>query len=153
MAPMHCREFLQFAADWMEGRRTPAAVSHLTGCSGCRALLADLEAIRRAAALFPEEQPSPRLWPAIKAQLHAEGLLRAPRPAWRERFAAFGALRPALAGAYLSLIIVGAMLLGANSKFSRANDRALWFQRARSLARLNFELAPRSMAPTMMSER
>lgn len=155
MAPMHCSEFLQFSGDWLEGQRTPAAASHLASCSGCRAVVADLEAIRHAGSLFPEDEPSSRVWSAIKAQLHAEGLIRAPRPGWLERFAAFGALRPALAGAYLSLIIVGAMLLGINPKLGRVNDRALWFQSTeRTVVPLAAELrtAEKRTLPVLQSQ-
>jgi hypothetical protein len=129
MAPMRCSEFWQFSSEWMEGQRKPAAVSHLADCPGCRALIADLEMIRRASALLPEEEPPARIWSAIKSQLEKEGVIRAPKTSWRERFATFGAFRPAMAGAYLSLIIAGAILLGGHLKTTnRAAQRALWLQ-------------------------
>lgn len=129
MAPMRCNEFWQFSSEWMEGQRKPAAVSHLADCPGCRALIADLEIIRRASALLPEEEPPARIWSALKSQLEKEGLIRAPKTAWRERFVGFGAFRPAMAGAYLSIIIAGAVLLGGHLRTnSRAEQRAVWLQ-------------------------
>lgn len=131
MAPMRCNEFLEWTGDWMDGERKPAAVSHMAGCASCRALIADLELIRRAGAALREEEPSARVWLAIKSQLQKENLIRAPRPAWRDRFAALGVFRPALAGAYLSLIVVGALVLGTHFNTDRrAEQQAVWLQHA-----------------------
>jgi anti-sigma factor RsiW len=133
MAPMRCNEFRQISGEWMEGERSPAAVSHMEACARCRALVADLEMIRHAGSLFPAEEPPARVWVAIKSQLQKEGLIRTQRPAWWERFASFGTFRPALAGAYLTLVIAGAVALSTQvSTTSRFADQTVWLQRAQN---------------------
>jgi hypothetical protein len=133
MAPMRCNEFRQISGEWMEGERSPAAASHMEACAHCRALVADLEMIRHASSLFPVEEPPARVWVAIKSRLQKEGLIRTPRSAWWERFASLGAFRPALAGAYLTLVIAGAVALSMQvSTTSRFTDQAVWLQRAQN---------------------
>jgi hypothetical protein len=137
MAPIGCDEFWRMSGDWMEGTRTPAASPHLTGCVRCRSLVADLEMIRRSAAALPEQEPPARVWSAIKSQLEKEGLIRTPARApgrrWWQRFGRFGAFRPALAGAYLSLVVAGAMVLGIQTKTTdRAAQQTIWLQRAQT---------------------
>jgi hypothetical protein len=112
---MQCNEFLEYASEWTEGERSPAAESHLRLCGRCRALLADLEAIQVAAHQFSETtdaEPPARLWPALRAELEAEGLIRS--LGWTERLA--DALhpvpRPALAGACVCLLLIAALLAG-----------------------------------------
>lgn len=136
MAPMRCDEFWQISGDWVDGERSRSATSHVSACSRCRALVADLEMIRKAGALLPEEEPPARVWIAIQSELEKERLIRAPRPApstvW-ERFGSFGAFRPALAGAYLSLVIIGAAVLGTQMKtVHTADQEAVWLERAQT---------------------
>lgn len=136
MAPMRCDEFWQISGDWMDDERSPSAASHVSACPRCRALIADLEMIRKAGALLPEEEPPARVWSAIKSQLEKERLIRTPgraRSARWERFGSFGAFRPALAGAYLSLVIIGAALLGTQMKtVNRADQEAVWLEHAQT---------------------
>lgn len=136
MAPMRCDEFWQISGDWMEGERSPSAASHVSGCSRCRALVSDLEMIRKAGALFPEEQPPARVWTAIQSQLEKERVVHTPVPVpvtWWGRVGSLGAFRPALAGAYLSLVIAGAALLGTQIRtVNRADQEAVWLQRAQT---------------------
>lgn len=113
---MQCLEFLEHAERWMEGERPADASAHLEGCSQCRGLVADLDAIRNTAhELEVEVEPPPRMWTSIRAQLESEGVIRAPRPTptWAERLADFFPLqpRPALAAAYVALLVVFAALL------------------------------------------
>jgi hypothetical protein len=134
MAPMHCEEFRQICGEWMDGERSAPAVSHIAGCARCSTWIADLEMIRKAAALFPEEEPSAHLWTSIKFQLEKEGLIRNLRPepslTWWHPFGTFRALRPVLAGAYLSIVIAGAVVLGVQMKTNdRAAQEAVWLQR------------------------
>lgn len=133
MAAMRCRDFWLFSNEWMEGQRSPAAVSHLAGCAACRALISDLELIRDSAPLLLDEaeEPSPRIWLAVKSQLEKEGLIRRPKTNWLERLFPSNAFRPALAGAYLSLLILSAAALGfhMNSVHS-AEQRSLWLANA-----------------------
>ena len=131
MAAMRCKDFWLFSNEWMEGQRGPAAVSHLAGCPACRTLIADLELIRKSAPLLDEEEPSPRIWLAIKSQLEKEGLIRQPKKAFVERLFPARVFRPALAGAYLSFLILAAAALGfhMNSVHS-AEQRSLWLANA-----------------------
>lgn len=133
MAPMSCEYFWDSSEEWMEGLRRPDAVAHLGGCGRCRSLIADLEIIRKAGSALPEEEPSRHLWLAIKAQMEKEGLIRPPRAGWRERLGSFGAFRPALAGAYLSLLIIGAVFLGWQANTNRRDqDEAVWLQQTQT---------------------
>ncbi|HEV2618021.1 MAG TPA: hypothetical protein VGU63_15595 [Candidatus Acidoferrales bacterium] len=129
MSAMNCEKFWELSEQWMDGERHADAVSHTVACGRCRTLIADLESIRQAGSALAaaQEQPSPHVWLAIRAQLEREGLIRPRRPGWQERFAGFGAFRPALAGAYLSLVIVGSVALSwhANTN-TRLQDQAAW---------------------------
>ncbi len=131
MTAMRCNEFWQFSSDWLDGERAPAAASHMAGCPACRALIADLEMIRHAAPLLLEEEPPARIWLAVKSHLEKEGLIRKPKTTWAGRFISFGAFRPALAGAYLSILIIGATAIGIHVNTTRhAEQRALWLANA-----------------------
>lgn len=110
---MQCQEFLENAERWMEGERDAAASAHLDGCPRCRGLIADLDAVRDGARLFEAEvEPPPRLWTAIRSQLETEGMIR-PSRTWAERLADFLPLqpRPALAAAYVAVLVVAAVLV------------------------------------------
>lgn len=73
---MNCAEFEAVCVEWMEGERTPEARAHLLACPRCRALVADLEAIRLAAPQLLEGiEPPATLWARIEAELAREGLL------------------------------------------------------------------------------
>jgi len=131
MAAMHCKDFWLFSSEWLEGDRNPAAIAHLAGCPACRALITDLESIRNSAHLLLEEEPPARIWPAIKSQLEKEGLIRQPKKSFLERLFPATAFRPALAGAYLSFLIIAAAALGfhMNSVHS-AEQQSLWLANA-----------------------
>lgn len=131
MAAMRCIDFWLFSNEWMEGQRTPAAVAHLAGCPSCRGLIADLEMIRKSASLLLEEEPPDRVWLAVKSQLEKEGLIRRPKKSLFERLFPARVFRPALAGAYLSFLIVAAAALGfhMNSVHS-VEQRSLWLANA-----------------------
>ncbi len=134
MAPMHCEEFWQLSGDWLEGERNPSAASHISSCARCRALVVDLEAIRGAATLLSENEPPAHLWLSIRSQLEREKLIRSPRRfSWLE----FPAFRPALAGAYLALIIAAAVVFSTASvqtnRNSVAEQQAVWLQHAQTI--------------------
>ncbi|MHB8410665.1 MAG: hypothetical protein ACYDDI_01815 [Candidatus Acidiferrales bacterium] len=131
MAPMNCEKFWELSEQWMDGERRPDAVSHAGACGRCRMLIADLESIHKAgpALAMADEEPSSHVWLAIRSQLEKEGLIRSRRAGWRELFATFGAFRPALAGAYLSLVIGAALVLGWQTNTNRrAQDEAVWLR-------------------------
>src|SRR5271167_1988220 len=59
-----------------------AVESHLQSCPACADLVSDLKLIASAALeLTASEEPSPRVWLGIAAQLRAEGLIREPESA------------------------------------------------------------------------
>lgn len=115
---MQCVEFLEYAERWMEGERPADASAHLDGCPRCRGLVTDLDAIRNTAHEFEAEvEPPPRMWTSIRAQLESEGVIRTPERSWAERLAEFFPLqpRPALAAAYVTLLVVFAALVSFQS--------------------------------------
>jgi hypothetical protein len=94
-----------------------SAAAHLQDCAQCRLLQSDLEAIRTAAQEWGAESPEPptRLWASLRVQLEAEGLIReAGKPGWLAGWLN-GSPRLAMAGAYLSLLLVGAVLLSVRT--------------------------------------
>jgi hypothetical protein len=109
---MQCIQFEQILEQLDEAALPQPALAHLDSCDTCRNLYADFGAIRGAAAeLGVEEIPVPeRVWVSLRNQLEAEHLIRQPssvpeaaRSAWWTVFQ-----RPALAGAFLSLILAAA---------------------------------------------
>src|SRR5262245_19532510 len=85
---MTCGEFEHILPDYLEGSHSPEQQAHLKSCAACSDLLADLNCISSQAALLREsDEPSPRVWNSIEAQLRREGLIHAPaapRPSWLE---------------------------------------------------------------------
>jgi len=89
-----------------------AARAHLSGCSSCRNLIADLTAIVATAHLLPADvEPPARVWTSLRSQLEEEGIIRssAPRSGWLS-FSEF--FRPRVwATAAVGLLIVAAVAL------------------------------------------
>lgn len=74
---MNCLQFENALPDYIEGSRTVEQQAHLNQCPACSSLLADLDLIRSDALSLRElEEPGPRVWNAIEAQLRSEGLIR-----------------------------------------------------------------------------
>jgi len=122
---MQCHEFEQILEQG-EAEQLPAdAAAHLNECGLCRATASDLEAIQAAARQLGTEEVDPpeRLWVSLRAQLESEGLLRAPRKVgWSVGWGGgwLAALpRPALAVAYLSLLLAAAVLFGIRGNFQQ----------------------------------
>jgi hypothetical protein len=92
-----------------------AAVAHINGCEACRALTADLGAIHDAAIELAAEEIAPpeHVWVSLRKQLEAEGIIHEPRSAPRSMKQGwwFAFQRPALAGAFLSFVLVAASLI------------------------------------------
>ena len=116
---MQCYEFEEVLEQRM-GEGLPAdAAAHLNECARCHALVSDLEAIQASARHLGAEEMEPpaHIWPALRAQLESEGLIRIPG---RDVAPALGWLgnwwealpRPALAGAYLTFLLAAAVLVG-----------------------------------------
>jgi len=150
MAPMNCEKFWELSEQWLDGERRPDAVSHAGACGRCRMLIADLESIHKAGTTLAvaDEEPSAHVWLAIRSQLEKEGLIRSRRAGWRERFATFGAFRPALAGAYLSLVIGASLVLGWQTHTNRrAQDEAVWLRHTQTaIAPVETETLNRNLA-------
>jgi hypothetical protein len=128
-----------------------SAAAHLQDCVHCSVLWSDLETIRATAQEWGAEEPEPpaRVWIALRAQLEAEGLIREPAVArrgsqanWQANWQASwlagwlsGGPRLAMAGAYLSLLLVGAVLLRTDLPLpavSRAGARVTLLSEATS---------------------
>lgn len=159
LSSIDCSQFAEQMDEWIAGERSGAARVHARECARCRSMADDFAAIGRAARewSFDDAQPSPRLWSALRAQLQEEGLIRdasrnvppvaertpAPvRAAQPARWFAgwfFGAMRPALAGGYLAVLIaLSALFVGPNGK---QIDDSQWLARTQSSIKpLNAEL-------------
>ena len=144
MAIIKCEEFLDHLEPWMDGERSAAAQAHLRDCPRCLAIVNDLNAIQAEARTWSaaETDAPERVWVSLHAQLVEEGLIRdavadtAPRaqarPAanhgWlRGLFA--GLPRPALAGAYLAVLIAVAFAL--SGPVNKKVNEAKWLEGTR----------------------
>jgi hypothetical protein len=76
---MNCLQFENTLSDYLEGARSSEQQAHLSSCSACSSLLADLNLISTEALSLRElNGPSPRVWNALETQLRREGLIRKP---------------------------------------------------------------------------
>jgi hypothetical protein len=112
---MQCNELEQILEHQADEPLPELASAHIQGCEGCRTLTADLEAIHALAIELGAEEIAPpeRVWITLRNQLEAEGIIHEPSPAsqnvehgWWIAFQ-----RPALAGAFLSLVLVAAGMI------------------------------------------
>jgi hypothetical protein len=112
---MQCNQLEQILEQQADEPLPNLAVAHIDACEVCRALTADLDALHNAVAELGAEgiAPPERLWVTLRNQLEAEGIIHEARPAlqglphgWWLAFQ-----RPALAGAFLSLVLVAAGLI------------------------------------------
>lgn len=140
MATITCREFLAHLEPWMEGERSRVAEEHLRSCRHCSSTVSDLELIHTEARSWSAtaQEPSERVWTALRAQLEQEGLIRetiparedaekahAPRAGWFSRL--FPRLpRPVLAGAYLAALVAVAFAL--SGPVNKRVNEARWLK-------------------------
>lgn len=76
---MNCLQFENALSDYLEGESTSEQRAHLSSCSACSGLLADLSLISTEASSLRElEGPSDRVWASLEAQLRREGLIKQP---------------------------------------------------------------------------
>ena len=117
---MQCNQFEQILEQQQDDGRLPKpALDHIEVCEGCRALTADLDAIRGMAVEMDAEgiAPPERVWIALRNQLEAEHVIResehdaqpASLPGGHAWWTVFQ--RPALAGSFLSLILLAAAMI------------------------------------------
>ena len=109
---MQCEQFEQILEQQDTGPLPQPALSHVDECEACRSLMADLGEITEVAMAMGAEgiAPPERVWIALRNQLEAEGILRdSPQAAQHVKQGWWSAFqRPAFAGAFLGLILVGA---------------------------------------------
>jgi hypothetical protein len=76
---MKCAEVRQVLPEVMENGPDGELEAHLASCPACSELVSDLRLVAsEASKLAALEEPSPRVWIRIAAQLRAEGLIREP---------------------------------------------------------------------------
>jgi hypothetical protein len=147
MSTISCKEFANQLESWMEGERQPAAHAHLRSCNACQSLISDMEAIRSTARTWEAEEssePPARIWPSLRLQLEAEGLIHDPasshvavaipatesqsqgsvenRASWLDGIFA-GMARPALAGSYLIALVAAGFAFSGLGSQRGSNDR------------------------------
>jgi hypothetical protein len=136
MATMGCKQFLDQLDSWMEGERQPGARAHVAGCSRCRALAQDFDAITSVARSMNEEaEPPAYLWNSIRTQLVQEGVIREtpaakallPGTFWRHWFPL---PTPALAG--ISLLVLLAASVSLRGPLTRRVNDYRWIQGTQS---------------------
>lgn len=113
-----CNHFHDFLEQQPNGPLSAAVAVHLQECSNCRAVWEDLGLIQEAGRRLGEEapEPPPSIWLNLREQLETEGLIREQAAPLREEsrggwLGGFLRLRPALAGAYCSALLLAAVLL------------------------------------------
>jgi hypothetical protein len=126
MPVSECSRFAGGLEEWIEGQRSAAFAEHLAGCEACRLVLVEMEAIRATASEMGSEQsePSQRVWLSLKAQLEAEGIIRAPLWNWRVVSSRF-LPRPVLSFAYAAVLVLagGLMISQVNESQQTAWDK------------------------------
>lgn len=112
---MQCDQLEQILEQQAGGPLPELAIAHIDGCEACRVLTMDLEAIHDAAFELDAEGSAPpeHVWVALRNQLEAEGIICEASPASQSlpRGWWFAFQRPALAGAFLSVVVVAAGLI------------------------------------------
>lgn len=144
MSAMDCSEFLDHINEWVEGQEVPGARDHSRSCAHCRGLAEDLCTIRLTAstAFELDEAPSERVWTALRTQLQQEGIIRGGKvrtgSSWFDSL--FAVLpRPALAGAYVALLVAAGFALSGPAVVPGHEDQ--WRERTQvSTSQLSAQL-------------
>jgi hypothetical protein len=137
---MQCERFEQILEQQDTSALPKPALAHLETCEACRALSADFGAIHDMALELGTEgiAPPERVWISLRNQLEAEGLIHDAQGASRASSEAshgwWGAFqRPAVAGAFLGLVLAAAATVSYMSNFAqRAVDSQLTLQQETS---------------------
>ena len=120
---MECRDVRPALSDLVDGTIArdvrPQVEAHLAGCSGCRALLANLKRMREAARALPKLSAPESLWPKVRADFAVETgqsqrpAAAGPRSDDRPSILQFMSRRPGvLAGLAAAAVIVVAVSAG-----------------------------------------
>ncbi len=79
---MNCADVQQVLPEIMDGSPNGEFQTHLKSCPACAELVSDLELIAsEARQLAATDEPAPRVWVRIAAELRAEGIIREPEVA------------------------------------------------------------------------
>jgi len=79
---MKCEDVQQVLPEIIDGSQDTEFQAHLKSCPVCSELVSDLELIASEARQLAEtDEPAPRVWVKIAAELRAEGLIREPEVA------------------------------------------------------------------------
>lgn len=125
---MQCEQFEQLLEQQDQGALPKPALDHLETCEACRALSADFGAIHEMALELGNDEVAPpeRVWISLRNQLEAVRLIHdveeAPlsaghsSPGWWSVFQ-----RPAVAGAFLGLVLAAASTVGYLSNFAQTS--------------------------------
>jgi hypothetical protein len=123
---MQCEQFEQLLEQQDDGALPKPALAHLETCEACRALSADFGAIHKMALELGAEEIAPpeRVWISLRNQLEAERLIHGPQAdpqsasraslGWWSVFQ-----RPAVAGAFLGLVLAAASTVSYLSNFQQ----------------------------------
>jgi hypothetical protein len=121
---MQCEQFEQLLEQQDDGAMSKPALAHLETCEACRALSADFGAIHKIALELGAEEIAPpeRVWISLRNQLEAERLIHEPQA--DPQSASHASLgwwavfqRPAVAGAFLGLVLAAASTVSYMSNF------------------------------------
>jgi hypothetical protein len=125
MSPIQCAQFERMLEEQPDGPLPAPSAAHMNGCTDCRLLWSDLEAIRTAGMDWGSEEVAPpeHLWISLRVQMESEGLiLRSPaRAGWWATWFGTGP-RWALAGASISLLLIAAMLASLQTNMSEGEN-------------------------------
>lgn len=115
-----CAQVAEALDDLLDGRAEypgrAALEAHVAGCPSCRALVADVHAIRVAARTLKPIEPPPAVWDAVRARLDSEPAAASPLSrldrlvAWATGWG--GVLQPAAAVAVLALLVSSLVWVG-----------------------------------------
>lgn len=79
---MNCADVRQVLPEIVDGSQNTEFQAHLKSCPVCAELVSDLELIASEARQLAEtDEPAPRVWVKIAAQMRAEGIIREQEPA------------------------------------------------------------------------
>jgi hypothetical protein len=123
---MQCEQFERILEQQDDGALPKPALAHLEGCEACRSLSADFSAIHDMALELGAEDIAPpeRVWISLRNQLEAERLIQDAQVDAPEAVRSSGPARlgwwtvfqrPAVAGAFLGLVLAAAATVGYRS--------------------------------------
>ena len=124
---MRCDQFERILEQQEYESLPKPALAHIDVCEACRGITLDLGAVRDVAMEMGAEgiAPPEHIWAALRNQLEADGIIHDPQPVpQRARLGWWSAFqRPAVAGAFLSLILVAAATISYRQDSSQIAAR------------------------------